>query len=544
MTDRLRHLWLTAAAILALASCTQDDTGEGGSPYDGDSPVVFSATGITPLGATRATVDDDPTWEGTKVVMVEVGLDRNPRKYVVKPSADKKSATLEAAPGVEPFKWSEVEEKSVMAYNTTNDVLDNQSTLENYRASDQITSFEPKMTRTSVLNFGHGVARVVIKVSNGDIESDEVKLVVVVGDRYRTITPYRDKDNSQYLALVNYALGATVSVKIKHGGKDYIYTHTTNERLVGGESYTVNVKIDKTMHITDEATLKAWAAAVKQDPTVSAIVDNDFSMTAPAEGGSNWEPVRNFKGTFDGNGKTITGLVVNKATNYASFIATNYGTVKNLTLNDAKITGNHEVGAVVGENGGTIENCHVTGASVITGNGNQVGGVTGWNDRMILACHVARECVVKGVNDVGGIAGCHYSSNSEITGCYALCSLEGTKNIGGISGGSYYDTSITACYSKCIYSSGSNIGGIVGYIGDYNPTFSVCYWQGDTNCEKGVGSEATDPDGVNKITDWGSVGSIALLEARDAMNNELEGYEFVINYTTFADEPLKLQKKQ
>lgn len=532
MTDRLRHLWLTAAAILALASCTQDDMGEGGSPYDGDSPVVFSATGITPLGATRATVDG--TWEGTEKVTVRVGFDVK-KTYVVKTSSA--GATLEADTGVEPFLWKDVEGKAVEAY-TTENVLDDQSELENYRASDWLHASVNNMTRESKLEFKHQVARLVIKVSNGDFANDKVKLVV--GDR--TITPYRYEDgkNSRYLAIVKSG-SISLSVKIHHGDKDYIYTHTESGRLEGGNSYTVNVKIDKTMHITDEATLKAWAAAVKKDPTVSAIVDNDFSMTTPppTEGESNWEPVRNFKGTFDGNGKTITGLVVNKATNYASFIATNYGTVKNLTLNDAKITGNHEVGAVVGENGGTIENCHVTGASVITGNGNQVGGVTGWNDRMILACHVARECVVKGVNDVGGIAGCHYSSNSEITGCYALCSLEGTKNIGGISGGSYYDTSITACYSKCIYSSGSNIGGIVGYIGDYNPTFSACYWQSETtNCTKGVGSATTAPGGVTQV---GAAGVI--WEGIDGyMNTALEGTGY--RYEISDDEPLVLVKTQ
>lgn len=541
MTDRLRHLWLTAAAILALASCSQDDMGEGGSPYDGDSPVVFSATGITPLGATtRATVDDDPTWEGTEVVMVEI--DGVNKIYFANPSADKNYATLEALPGVEPFKWSEVAGKTVRA-KTYNSVQPDQSTPEKYRMSDIIAAEATGLTKdNNTLEFKHQVARVVIKVSNGDIESDKVELVV----GSRTITPYRDKDNNRYLALVNRTNGASVSVKIKHGGKDYIYTHTTNANLEGGNSYTVNVTIDKTMHITDEATLKAWAAAVKDDPTVSAIVDKDFSMTAPADGASNWEPVSTFKGTFDGNGHTIKGLEVNMATNFAGFIARNFGTVKNLTLKDAKITGNHEVGAVVSENGGTIENCHVTGASVITGQ-NYVGGVTGWNDRMILACHVAKECVVKGVNDVGGIAGCHYSSNSEITGCYALCSLEGTDKIGGISGGSYYDTRLTACYSKCTYSSGTYIGGIVGYIGQYNPTFSACYWEANTNCTQGVGSAANDPDGVNKITDdWGNMGSSALLDARIAMNKELEGYEYFRNddFSTFTDEPLKLRKKQ
>lgn len=532
MTDRLRHLWLTAAAILVLASCTQDDMGEGGSPYDGDSPVVFSATGITPLGATRATVDDDPTWEGTEKVTVRVGFDVK-KTYVVKTSADKKSATLEAAPGVEPFKWSEVEGKAVEAY-TTENVLDDQSELENYRASDWLHASVNNMTRTSVLDFKHQVARLVIKVSNGDFAKDKVKLVV--GDR--TITPYRYEDgkNSRYLAIVKSG-SISLSVKIHHGDKDYIYTHAMSGRLVGGDSYTVNVKIDKTMHITDEATLKAWAAAVEQDPTVSAIVDNDFSMTAPADGASNWEPIAKFDGIFDGNGKTISGIVVKNKSSIVGFIWDNKGTVKNLTLKDTKINSSSPVGAVAGYNNtsGIIENCHVTGASELWSSGNCAGGVVGWNYGRITACHVAKECKVKGCA-VGGIVGSNNFSGP-ITGCYALCSLEGDK-IGGICW-ELNSGSLTACYSKCSYnSSGSNIGGIVGEIWTDNPKFSACYWQGDTNCEKGVGSETTDPNGVTQV---GAAGVI--WEGIDGyMNTALEGTGY--RYEISDDEPLVLVKTQ
>lgn len=538
MRYRLRHLWLTAAAILALASCTQDDMGEGGSPCAGDSPVVFSATGITPIGATRATVDG--TWEGNEVVMVEI--DGVNKIYVVNPSADKNSATLEAAPGVEPFKWSEVEGKTVRA-KTYNSVQPDQSTPEKYRMSDIIAAEATGLTKdNNKLEFKHQVARLVITVSNGAIESDEVELVV----GSQTIKPYCDKENSRYLALVPPTSGATVSVKIKHGGKDYIYTHAESADLEGGNSYAINVKIFNPMHIYDEATLKEWAEAVKKDPTVSAIVDKDFSMSTPAEGESNWEPVAEFRGIFDGNGHTITGLVVNKDLS-VGFICDNYGTVKNLTLNNAKINSYYSVGAVAGKNNGTIENCHVTGDSELMSSASYAGGVAGMNSGTILACHVAKGCKVKGNMVVGGIVGSNNNSGS-ITGCYALCSLEGGNCIGGICG-DLYGSSLTACYSKCSYIRAVYYyGGIAGGVNSTSPTFSACYWQGDTNCTKGVGDAANDPDGVNKITDdWGNMGSPALQNARIAMNNKLEGtgYKYVENdNATTSAEPLVLVKTQ
>lgn len=536
MTDKLRHLWLTAAAILALASCSQDDMGEGGSPYAGDSPVVFSATGITPLGTTRATVDG--TWEGTAAIFVKVG-NANGRSYIVKPSADKKSATLEAAPGVEPFKWSEVEGKKVKAFNIAEDAHDvktDQSDFINYQASDLIIAEATGLTKdNNTLEFKHQVARLVITVSNGDFANDEVKLVV--GDR--TITPYCDEDNSRYLAIVESG-SERPSVKIKHGGKDYIYTYTTSEKLMGGNSYAVNVKIDKTMHITDEATLKAWAAAVEQDPTVSAIVDKDFSMSTPAEGGSNWEPVAEFEGIFDGNGHTISGIEVKNKSYIVGFICENKGTVKNLTLEDTKISSYSSVGAVAGKNsiGGTIENCHVTGDSELMSSASYAGGVAGQNSGTILACHVAKECKVKGYM-VGGIVGSN--NKAEITGCYALCSLEGAS-IGGICG-DLYGGSLTACYSKCTYGSGTYIGGIAGEVKSPSPTFSECYWEANTNCTKGVGN-TTVPNGVTQVgvdaVTWDSVYML--------MNEKLEGtgYEYVKNgdAATSADEPLVLVKTQ
>ncbi|MFS6555807.1 hypothetical protein VPJ68_10125, partial [Parabacteroides distasonis] len=111
---------------------------------------------------------------------------------------------------------------------------------------------------------------------------------------------------------------------------------------------------------------------------------------------------------------------------------------------------------MVGSNvNGAIENCHVTGASVIKGSGNGVGGVVGKNSSKISACHVAKDCSVKGNDNVGGIAG-ERTTGGDVIGCYALCSLEGNSRIGGIIGYAYGGR-YTACYSKCSYSSGSNI---------------------------------------------------------------------------------------
>lgn len=187
----------------------------------------------------------------------------------------------------------------------------------------------------------------------------------------------------------------------------------------------------------------AWAAA---GGNYSCKLEADITMPELKDGEtSNWTPVDvGSRTTFDGNGHTITGLVVN-STNNVGFIKNNHGTVKNLTLKNASISGGNNTGVVVGENNGTISACHVTGGSAIKGR-NNAGGVVGYNAGTILACHVAKECSVKG-DTAGGIAGKNQNGGT-VTGCYALCSLNGKENMSPLGGiiGRFYDGSLTACY--------------------------------------------------------------------------------------------------
>lgn len=71
-----------------------------------------------------------------------------------------------------------------------------------------------------------------------------------------------------------------------------------------------------------------------------------------------------FKGTFDGNGKTISGLNINlpEADNVGLFAVVD-GEVKNLTIEGATVTGKTNVGVIAGSVGATgkITNCTVNG---------------------------------------------------------------------------------------------------------------------------------------------------------------------------------------
>ena len=114
-------------------------------------------------------------------------------------------------------------------------------------------------------------------------------------------------------------------------------------------------------------------------------------LRAHTDGGSNWTPISDFAGTFDGNNKTITGLTINQSAtdNVGLFTSiAESGTVKNLTLDNVNIIANSNVGAIAGENRGTVENCSVSGSVTSSAgvNNSNVGGIVGLNRGTITGC--------------------------------------------------------------------------------------------------------------------------------------------------------------
>ncbi|MBR6438738.1 MAG: InlB B-repeat-containing protein [Bacteroidales bacterium] len=95
-----------------------------------------------------------------------------------------------------------------------------------------------------------------------------------------------------------------------------------------------------------------------------------------------------FKGHFDGGGHTISGIRIykNGTTNadqlQGVFGNLSGGSVRNLTVADASITGYQQVGAIAGCNNGTIEDCVVAsnvGIYRVADNASKHGGVVGAN---------------------------------------------------------------------------------------------------------------------------------------------------------------------
>ena len=176
-----------------------------------------------------------------------------------------------------------------------------------------------------------------------------------------------------------------------------------------------------------------------------------------------------FTGTFDGLGNTISNLTIDDTTdtNVGLFGQVGSGgVVENVGLLGDSIEAtddDSDVGGLVGENSGTIEDAYATG--VVTGeDALYVGGLVGENSGTIEDAYATGAVAGVGSGDVGGLVG--YNDDGTIEDAYATGAVSDgeTGEVGGLVGNSYYGT-IKDAYATGAVSDGegsSMIGGLVG----------------------------------------------------------------------------------
>ncbi len=182
-----------------------------------------------------------------------------------------------------------------------------------------------------------------------------------------------------------------------------------------------------------------------------------------------------FKGTFDGQGHTITGLFIDRPDDeYVGLFGyvTIGAEIKNVGLIDVDITGETHIGGLVGiNNGGYITNSFVAGdtstvdGTLFTGGGipptdgnPYTGGLVGLNQGQIIDCYA--KVGVTGDWYVGGLVG---GNTGSITNCYSRGDVNGLSTVGGLVGAN--DGGITNCYATGNVSSPNStntIGWLVG----------------------------------------------------------------------------------
>ena len=175
---------------------------------------------------------------------------------------------------------------------------------------------------------------------------------------------------------------------------------------------------------------------------------------------SGWVPIgsdsNRFSSIFEGNGHTIAHLYINRSSGediglFAVTAAT--AQINNIKLSDANVTGNSDIGSLVGENYGSIISIDVIG----TVNGVGAGGLVGENFGQISLC-VANVMVTSISGDIGGLVGRH--RNGVISESRASGAVIGQTNVGGLVG--FNESRIVNTYAEGTVSGNGQVGGLVG----------------------------------------------------------------------------------
>lgn len=546
------HIFAAIALLLGIAACTQNEASFLPEGAEG-TPIVFTATGLNPaataIAGTRAPVDGN--WEG--VQSVAVLMDGTVKAYDVTPStADPTNATLTST---DPYYWTNHNDITVTAWwpytegETTPPAVKvkaNQSTRKDFEGSDLIVADGQTVTYDSpTLRFTHRTARVTIVLTDYTEGLASVQLTGLSTENGNPdkITPY-DNGSNTYTALV--APQSVVAGKIFitctfTNGKTFVYKmkNATDWQAGGEYTYTVSllaaakdlgytIESDGSYTVTSADGLMNVAELVNGGKTdINITLDKNIDLT-----GKGWTPIgtdydNSYKGTFDGDGHTITGLTFTTNDEYAGLFGylNRAGTVKNVVMEGVQITSNQiyggSIGGVVGSSWGTIENCSVSGS--ISGT-VYVGGVVGVQiGGSITGC--SSSATVKGMVDVGGVAG-QTNSSATLTACYATgnvtLEIAPKKNIagGGLVGMNAGSRGLLACYATGnVTSTGSSTGQvhIGGFLGNNYTTVTAGYWknnheQGIGYNKEGIAPEATKVDG--SVVTW--------QKAVDAMNTALQ----------------------
>jgi hypothetical protein len=262
-----------------------------------------------------------------------------------------------------------------------------------------------------------------------------------------------------------------------------------------------------------------------------------ITLTADIDlGGYAWTPIGSssypFKGIFDGQGHTVSGLYINtSSTNSGLWGYTSDALLHDLKIDSPNVTGGTCVGALAGyfyisSSSGSLSynpyiyNCSVTDGSV-SGNGSGIGGLVGriedpisstiYHDIQVYNCSTS--CNVSetgsGQQQISGLIGnLRTVSGATVYNCYTTGNISASNGViaaGGITG--YADNGTNAsgnaaaitihdCFSTGNVNTGTTtgvcIGGLVGQLyeggsGALSPSIYNCFTTGNVTGYQNVG---------------------------------------------------------
>jgi len=310
---------------------------------------------------------------------------------------------------------------------------------------------------------------------------------------------------------VSFKLGGSVSLA---GGQATIfynptppglptdYTHPTDYSLdVTGGSVTAYMLVNNTTQLQDVGVQKNLGGAYALGRNIDASALSDFTPIGNLE--------TKFTGLFNGEGYTIDRLTINQSGSnpvglFGALSAS--AVVSNVGVTNVAVTGTTSVGALVGDNSGTVSDTFSTGT--------------------VVASSVSTGAVVASTTAAGGLVGTNQASGS-ISASFSSAQVQAGDVAGGLLGLNY--GSIDGSFSTGKVT-GAHVGGLVGR-GIGTDTVFGSYW--DTQ-SSGVGTSA---GGTRKTTAQLQSGLPAGLSAKLWGIKAGQGYPYLLPFTSSGPPP-------
>ena len=184
-----------------------------------------------------------------------------------------------------------------------------------------------------------------------------------------------------------------------------------------------------------------------------------------------WEPIGKndygyqYRGTFDGNNKTITNLYINESQdNMGFFGSTDQSTIKNLTFVNANVVNtSFSTGILVGNAGygSTLQNIKISNTCQIKG-GHYTGGIAGNLDGNAYNC--VNCATVQGIGIVGGLFGNYVRTDNSITACANYGNVTASNGTAGGLVGSFQSGTIQDCANYGDVKGAIQVAGMAGDV--------------------------------------------------------------------------------
>ena len=209
------------------------------------------------------------------------------------------------------------------------------------------------------------------------------------------------------------------------------------------------------------------------------MIANKARWTTTTSGG--WQPIgESFSGIFEGNGHTLSNLIIYKPDNGIAGLFSEIGVdsvINGIGLLNVAVTGQSSVGGLAGTNKGTISNSYSTGQVQAQVQAfSRVGGLAGYNNGGTVNNSYSTAEVL-GVNFRGGLVGQNFT-NGVIRNSYSTGKVLGRDSpAGGLVGDNSGGMVINSYSISQVTGSGNNIGGLVGMQSGGSQTVTrYSYW--------------------------------------------------------------------